>query len=117
MAVEDDEMYGEMATCMRKVMHLMQTHTARRSFKATEQRVLEATAYQDMSNSVGEPYRYENVSNHARALINDRETLDNLYRVFSEPVIFDIMLTNLLYEPARTHLLERVRQSVARYVA
>jgi len=89
---------------------------ARRSVKQAEKRVLEATGRQDACNSLGAPHTRQKVSNHARALIDDRETLEHIREALGPDLVFDLLLVNTLYEPARTHILGRVRRCAMPYV-
>lgn len=79
-----------------------------RSYKETEKRVLEATRRQDARESTEKAYTQQTVQNYARGLIDDRETLENIREALGVTATYDLMLVNLLYEPARTHVLQQV---------
>jgi len=116
---EDDEselMEGDLETddTIQEMMYAMCKSPRRRhrgsvrSYKETEKRVLEATKRQDARESTEKAYMQQTVQSYARALIDDRETLENIREALGVTATYDLMLVNLLYEPARTHVLQQI---------
>jgi hypothetical protein len=84
-----------------------------RPFTVSEQRVLEAAKRYDVRRSMCRTHIRPLVTNHVRGLLDDRETLENLREALGVENVYDLMLMNLLYEPARTRLLRRMVHSIA----
>ena len=82
-----------------------------RPFTISEKRVLEAAECYDRRMNMRRS-KFVCSSNHVRGLIDDRETLENLREALGPETVYSIMYVNLLHEPARTHLLEHMRQGV-----
>ena len=79
-----------------------------RPYKRTEERVLKATKRQDTRESMNKVIPQRTVTNHAAALIDDRDTIENIREALGVRNTYKLMHINQLYEPARTYLLQRV---------
>jgi hypothetical protein len=112
MASEYDELMEELLAGLYKVGYVG-TSYLQRPKKQIEQRVLWAAGVRDDCESMRGVGRQQATQNAANALINDRETLENLCEALGTDTVYDIMLLNLLYEPARSHALSSVKACLA----
>ena len=104
MAHETAELIDELAAGMYKA-RCVGTSYLRRPKKHTERRLFEAAECRDDCESIPGATQ-QATRNAARALINDRETLENLCQALGTDSVYDVMLANLMHEPARTRALQ-----------
>ena len=78
-----------------------------RPFKRTEQRVFQAARERDRRESTSKSFLQKTIVNYVHALIDDRETLENIREALGVSKTYELMRMNYLYEPARTHLLQQ----------
>jgi len=112
---EYDELMGELLAGMHKARYVGNSYLQRPK-KQTERRLLCAAGNRDDRESIPGVGRQQATQNAANALINDRETLENLCEALGTNTVYDIMLLNLLYEPARSHALSCVKASLASHL-
>jgi len=106
MEYEAEELMEELAAGIHKARRVGRSYLDRPK-KHTERRLLDAAGVRDECESVPGATQ-QATRNAARALISDRETLENLCQALGTDSVYDIMLANLLHEPARTRALQAV---------
>jgi len=114
-AGEADELMEELMAGMHKARYVGDSYLQRPK-KQTEKRLLWAAGVRDDCESVPGVATQQATSNAARALINDRETLENLCEALGTDSVYDIMLANLMHEPARTRALQAVIKDLTPHV-
>jgi len=109
---EYDELMEELMAGLHKARYVGNSYL-KRPKKQTEKRLLWAAGVRDDCESIRGAGRQQATQNAANALINDRETLENLCEALGTNTVYDIMLLNLLYEPARSCILSAVKECLA----
>jgi len=104
---ETDDAIQEVMMAMCKMNH-GQPCAAVRPYRKTEQRVLQAARERDERESADKAFVQKTIVNYVRALIDDRETLEDVRQALGVSKTYELTRMNRIYEPARTHVLQQL---------